>query len=279
MFSWYDIDGNTIADLRATPGFPEQPQETQLMATLEAPRDRADRYGTKLSSFLVPEQSGQYRFWIASDDAGELWLSSDAAIDNAVRIAYVDGWTPYRAYRHTPSQMSEPVALRAGRAYAVEALMKEGGGGDHLSIAWSTDGGEPTPIPERMLFVQVPPQPAPDAGLPALDGGAMADAGVTRDGTLIDVSVATDAGEQSDAVIHLDGQTDTAVDPDADFEADDMSGQDSNIEEDSSTKPLDSNGSSSGCACTNAGQHSFPTTFGFVMLVILGLRMRTSAHR
>jgi hypothetical protein len=32
------------------------------------------------------------------------------------------------------SQKSSPVTLRAGRVYFVEVVMKEGGGGDHLSV-------------------------------------------------------------------------------------------------------------------------------------------------
>src|SRR6185369_14339551 len=39
------------------------------------------------------------------------------------------------------SQQSAPISLVAGQGYYIEARMKEGGGGDHLSVAWKVPGG------------------------------------------------------------------------------------------------------------------------------------------
>ena len=39
---------------------------------------------------------------------------------------------------------SLPIILEAGKSYYVRALMKEGGGGDNLAVAWNKSG-EPAP--------------------------------------------------------------------------------------------------------------------------------------
>ena len=59
--------------------------------------------------------------------------------------------------------------------------MKEGGGGDHLSVAWSQGEGEPVPIPPEFLFTQAPEAPPEDAGMPEPDAGPDLDAGVEPD--------------------------------------------------------------------------------------------------
>ena len=59
-------------------------------------------------------------------------------------------------YRY-PSQKSAKIQLRQGSFYFMEALMKEGGGGDHLSVAMKRPGGYgPTPISKNYLFVKLP---------------------------------------------------------------------------------------------------------------------------
>ena len=84
--------------------------------------------------------------WIASDDNSELWLSTDTSPANATEIAYVPGWTSSRAYTWYSQQKSAAISLVAGQSYYIEALQKEGGGGDNLSVAWRlpTDTADPT---------------------------------------------------------------------------------------------------------------------------------------
>jgi hypothetical protein len=97
--------------------------------------------------------SGSYTFYIASDDNSELWLSTDENPANKKKIAYLIGsvtprnWAPFIA-----SQQSAPINLVGGRKYYIEALHKEGGGADHLSVAWRQPGGAfEGPIPGTRL--------------------------------------------------------------------------------------------------------------------------------
>jgi hypothetical protein len=97
-------------------------------------------------------ETGNYTFWIASDDNSELWLSTSDNPANKVLIASVNGWTGVRQWTQLASQQSVPVALTAGRRYYIEALHKDGGGGDHVSVGWQLPSGTlERPIPGTRL--------------------------------------------------------------------------------------------------------------------------------
>jgi hypothetical protein len=51
-------------------------------------------------------------------------------------ICYWTGWTGWRAFDWYAEQKSAPIYLEGGQEYPVWALWKEGGGGDHCSVAW-----------------------------------------------------------------------------------------------------------------------------------------------
>ena len=143
------IPGNTIGDLVNSPAFPDHPSSVELLSTaFEAPRDVGQDYGQRLSGFLIAPSTGDYTFWIASDDQGELYLGLDGIPDHKARIAQVSTWTLFREWTKEPGQQSAPIRLEAGKRYYLEALMKEGGGGDSLSVRWRLPNGaieEPIP--------------------------------------------------------------------------------------------------------------------------------------
>jgi hypothetical protein len=66
---------------------------------------------------VVTTCSGSYLFWIASDDASELWLSTDddPANKRLVCNSSSDVW-----YREFTEQRSEQIELVAGQAYYFE---------------------------------------------------------------------------------------------------------------------------------------------------------------
>lgn len=57
------------------------------------------------------------------------------------RIAYSLSWTNFREWNKYGTQKSATIQLEAGKKYYIEALHKEGGGGDHLSVAWTLPNG------------------------------------------------------------------------------------------------------------------------------------------
>ncbi len=140
---WDNASGNTIADIPVQ----NTPTSTSQITSFEGPKDAADNYGSRIRGYIFPPQTGSYTFWIASDDAGELWLSTDDNPANKTRIANTDSWTNYREFGKFSSQKSISITLQAGKKYYIEGLQKEGGGGDNLSVQWQLpDGTMETPI-------------------------------------------------------------------------------------------------------------------------------------
>ncbi|MBI3855380.1 MAG: protein kinase, partial [Planctomycetes bacterium] len=207
---WLGIPGRDLAELRRDPRFPDKPSGSSYPTAFEAPVDWGDKYGTLMRGYVHPPATGSYVFWIAGDDMSELWLSSDDKPENKVKLATVLDFSLPREWSKTPAQQSAPIVLSAGRRYYVEAIHKEGSGGDHVAVGWQLpDGTMERPIPGSRLspFGKVPAV-NPSGGLVGLwklDEGAglvAADAsGQGHAGKLIG-GVAWNPGKRG---IHLDG--------------------------------------------------------------------------
>ena len=135
LFEYYwGVDG-TLGSLLGLPTFPNYPDDREWRTSFEGPTDWRDNYGTYVRGYLYPPGTGNYTFWIASDDQSQLWLSTDENPAHIVQIASVTGWTPPRDFDNTggglggPQQKSSPIRLTAGKRYYIEALQAEGIGG------------------------------------------------------------------------------------------------------------------------------------------------------
>ncbi len=206
METWFGLDGNAISTLTSSADYPDAPDESEIMPTFEAPVDRANDFGTRMRAHLLPPVTGDYTFWIASDDEGQLWLSTDLGPANASQIASVSGWTSSQEWDKYASQQSAPVALEAGQAYYIEALHKEGGGGDNLAVAWEGPGLAQTVIGEPALMtvgLHAPVAVAPLDDVDVVEGAP--------DST-IDVSgVFTDADPGDSLTLALHANSDPAL--------------------------------------------------------------------
>jgi hypothetical protein len=97
-----------------------------------------DNYGQRIRGYICAPVTGNYTFYLASDNNAELWLSTDDKPATKRKIASVTGWTNSREWLKYPSQISENIRLEAGKKYYIEALHKEEAGGDNLAVAWQT---------------------------------------------------------------------------------------------------------------------------------------------
>ena len=104
----------------------------------------------KVYGYICPPTSGNYVFWIASDESAELWLSTTSSSANKVKIAFNSSSTKSRQWNKTSSQKSATIPLSAGNKYYVEALYKEGSGTDNMAVAWSKPG-ENTSAPSEVI--------------------------------------------------------------------------------------------------------------------------------
>jgi hypothetical protein len=100
-----------------------------------------DIYGQRIRGYVTAPVSGQYTFWIASDDKAELYLSTSEDAARKTRIAYVTSWTGSREWDKHSTQQSAKIPLEAGKRYYIEALHLEGGGGDNLAVGWQLPNG------------------------------------------------------------------------------------------------------------------------------------------
>lgn len=147
---WWNLAGAAVGDLVDEPRFEGEPDAVDFLSRLESSSLGKD-YGVRIRGYLQPPVDGEYRFWIASDDSSELWLSTDADARNKRYLAGVSGWTPQRSWDQTGGQASAPVALEAGRRYYIEILHKQADQKDSLSVAWQIPGQDRAVIDGRYL--------------------------------------------------------------------------------------------------------------------------------
>lgn len=163
---WQDVHGHHTEDLTGDENYPDNPTLTEEIDTFETAQDIADNYGQRLRGYIVPPVSGNYQFWISSDNRSQLFLSSDETAANASIIAEIEGVTQFRVFDKFPSQQSVLINLEAGRYYYIEALHKELDQGDHLSVAWKIPGQETEIIDGQYLTpfgAELVPTPTPTA--------------------------------------------------------------------------------------------------------------------
>ena len=162
---FFGLAGTSLASLTNHARFPNQPDLVDYATIFESPAAATNDYGVQLKGYLTPPATGDYVFYVCSDDNGALFLSMDANPAHKRQIASEPEWNGSRqwinganqASRGTPPvNISAPIHLDAGGKYYIEALMKQNGGGDNLSVAWRLPGGTApsdggSPIPGQYL--------------------------------------------------------------------------------------------------------------------------------
>ncbi|WP_460474346.1 Ig-like domain-containing protein, partial [Emticicia fontis] len=148
--AWLNISGSAVSNLISNSNYPNSPSYTTTLTSIEAPANIADNFGARILGYLAPEVTGTYYFWIASDDASELWLSTSESATNKVKIASQTSYTGVREWNKSSSQKSVAISLVAGELYYIEALYKEGGGNDHVSVGWAKPG-QSTTAPSEVI--------------------------------------------------------------------------------------------------------------------------------
>lgn len=149
---WTNITGNSVADLTTSPDYPNNPVERTYPTLFEAPVNYGEYYGTRMRGYLIPPQTGNYLFWIASDNSSQLWLSTNDLPDGKRLIAQVNSYTGSRQWTKETNQQSAPITLVGGQRYYVEALQVEGTGGDNLAVGWRLpSGADDRPISGQYL--------------------------------------------------------------------------------------------------------------------------------
>jgi hypothetical protein len=160
---WNGISGSNVSAIPVN-----MPATTTGNLTIfEIPGNSGTNYGTRVRGFICAPATGDYTFWIASNDNSELWLSTDSGLGNKIKIASVTGATGIRQWDKYPSQRSISIALVQNKRYYIEALHKQGSGTDNLAVGWQIPNGTfERPVPGKRLSpfstdVSAAPVPAP----------------------------------------------------------------------------------------------------------------------
>jgi hypothetical protein len=148
---------NGVGNLTGDPNYPDAPQATAYLTAFDTDQVTGgdlngnptfgalgDNYGDSLSGWITPTVTTNYVFFLASDDASELHLSSDSNPQNATLIASAVCCNGFVETNNSSLATSSSMLLTAGTSYFIQALHVEGGGGDYVKVAWRVDG-DPTP--------------------------------------------------------------------------------------------------------------------------------------
>lgn len=148
---WEGISGTSVDSLLQAAHYKnDAPDYAGSAAALDVKTVSKDNYGQKLTAFLVPAVSGNYQFAIVGDDATQLKLSPNINASQASKIAE-NGYGAYQDWN--AAGKSTLIALEAGKPYYIEALHKEGTGGDYVSVGWKREGDASfTLIPAGQLY-------------------------------------------------------------------------------------------------------------------------------
>ena len=140
------------------------PTETRILNEYFTGTGLFENYFGQIKGVFTPTKSGDYVFWLSSDDHGELYLSTDANPANKKRIAEEPSWSDPKYWRtdggansgtrgdegalanrsdqygSTEWPTGSKITLTAGQQYYLEVLYKEGGGGDHGAATFAMAG-------------------------------------------------------------------------------------------------------------------------------------------
>lgn len=158
---WQSLDSPSLDNLG-------QPDGTEWLSEAEY-HWNAPNTLVRISGWLIPPVTGEYRFFFLSDDAGRLRLSVGASDDHPEVIAVETAWRNPRVWEEAAQgpegqNVSKSIFLEAGRPRYLEALVKNKEGQAYCGIAWRMPGDPPLengdpPIPTQFFAI---PEPTPN---------------------------------------------------------------------------------------------------------------------
>ena len=139
---WQNITptGTAISLLYDWPDFPYNPTTSGTITEFDSPDLGLAQYGGRIHGWLYAPVSGDYTFYLTSDDNGQLWLSTDEDLANAQLIASESSYRTLYDWAASGEETSVPITLVGGKKYYISALWKEGTGGDHCAVGWKVPG-------------------------------------------------------------------------------------------------------------------------------------------
>jgi|GEM_PF-3190123 len=161
----YDgVTGATTASLTNASIFPDQPTFREqlddytptaagtLVRGLQNKESSGANYGAYIRGYLEAPTTGDFTFFVASDDASELWLSTDTNPANRRKVAFETSFsTALFSGPRLDERRSAAINLVRGQKYFLEVIHKQGTGTSGLQVGWQRPDGTQEVIPARHL--------------------------------------------------------------------------------------------------------------------------------
>ncbi|MCW5557776.1 MAG: Ig-like domain-containing protein, partial [Verrucomicrobiae bacterium] len=158
---FYDgVNGVAVSDLTNAVIFPNEPTFREQLddfsggsvTGLDGRENVGSNFGTWIQGYLEAPESGDHRFYIASDDASELRLSTDHTEAGLRRIAYEpNAGAALFSETRIEERRSAPIPLTKGNKYLLQVLQKQGAGASFIRVGWQRPDGTQEIIPARHL--------------------------------------------------------------------------------------------------------------------------------
>jgi len=123
---------------------------------------QGDEYGSRLRGFIQAPATGDFTFFIRSDDASQLSLSTDHQPASAVVIAKETRCcTALFSGDRLSERRSAPRRLEKGKTYYLEVLHKDSRGDDFIEVGWQRPDGVQETIPLLHVMPWTPQSTTP----------------------------------------------------------------------------------------------------------------------
>src|SRR5207249_2868909 len=76
------IGGTAVADFTSNAKYPYSPDVVRILAGFDSPNGFADNFGARMIGWFIAPETTNYDFFIRSDDASALYLSTDDSAAN-----------------------------------------------------------------------------------------------------------------------------------------------------------------------------------------------------
>ncbi|MEM9081556.1 MAG: PA14 domain-containing protein, partial [Verrucomicrobiota bacterium] len=135
-------DSTSLSTLTTYPLYPFDPNIREEVTSFPVGEGFGDNYGTRLRGYIHAPITGDYTFWLSTDNEGSLLLGTNDNPSTSRQIASISnaGWASPFQWTRYPSQKSATIRLTAGQKYYLEILQRETFGGDHINLAWQIPG-------------------------------------------------------------------------------------------------------------------------------------------
>ena len=144
---WENVKGSDLASISGSKKFKSQkPDQSSYLTSASSKEGIGDNYIRRLHGYLHPPISGDYIFWIYSDDYSSLRINSNGM--NPQGAKEILNVTQAMSKTWDSNRKSSKIKLTAGQKYNFEIIHKEGNGGDFVAVGWTLpDGKMERPIP------------------------------------------------------------------------------------------------------------------------------------